>query len=679
LGGTVAITAVSTADTTQSAVTYVTIAQAPLAIALSQAPPPSLPVGATTNLTAIVTLDPFNAGVDWNASCQGASQSNSCGTFSLTHTASGQMTTYIAPPTVPAGNLVVTITAASTTIPTTTATALVTVTPADLRDDLLNGQYVFLLQGVREGGPWAIAGSLVADGIGDIDLATETFLGDNTSYSLSGSYFIDGDGTGTITLNGAPTGLGYWNDGQQIFKVNMVSPGLLSMEEFDGYYDPTLHVAYGGTLTGTLKQQTVTASLTPSSGSYAFLLSGFGPQNTPAYYAGTLNGTSQNFTMDRSIAGVSDPMPLTGTVTFPSPNIIFTDNTGQYSYVFRSYAVDSGHWILIATANQSQSGSGDLPAGHLYLQPSPAATVAALCPNTASYYAFTEAGATPMISATTQSSAQGSLPLAMGGVFSCVAPGNVAGFLDANINGNVSSNVPVSGAMTMSPTSNGSGASGTLTLTSGGTPPVTHTFDVYPTVTHGILMLQTDQLTQSQTPGVYLPGGVGVAYPQTPAGASATSFISSGPYIAAYQSVGAINPASGETANGEVGAWSDFLGVLTVNGQSTLEGSVNLDQFDESSKGLWTQMPDATLTGSFSAGAHGRFTGSFSICSTTTPATPCQPSSSGSTSPLVTSNQVFYIVDGSTVLSLGLDPAPPAGTIGIGPSTGILQAQPQQF
>jgi hypothetical protein len=73
-----------------------------------------------------------------------------------------------------------------------------------------------------------------------------------------------------------------------------------------------------------------------------------------------------------------------------------------------------------------------------------------------------------------------------------------------------------------------------------------------------------------------------------------------------------------------------------------------LDQFDESSGAFWTQTPDAPLTGNFSAGPSGRFTGSITL------------------PPLGTSQKVFYILNGSTVLSLGLDS---------GPSTGILQLQ----
>jgi hypothetical protein len=310
--GTVTITAASTAAPSQTVSATVTIKQAPLTLTLSQTPTPNLPVGASTNLTAVVTFDPLNAGVDWTASCQ----STLCGSFNPAHTASGQLTTYTAPETVPT-NALVTITAASTATPTTMATAQVTITPANLRNDLLNGRYAFLLQGVREGGPWAIAGSLFADGVGGINVASERFLGDNNTYSLSGTYFIGSNGMGTITLNGAPTGLGYWNNGQQIFDVSVVSSGLMSMQEFDGYYDPNLHVAYGGTLSGTLQQQSA-AGFQPLSPSdfYCFLLSGVAPQDTPAFYGGVLSGSTLIFTMDRSIAGAVDQ--LSGQSSFNS-------------------------------------------------------------------------------------------------------------------------------------------------------------------------------------------------------------------------------------------------------------------------------------------------------------------------------------------------------------------------
>jgi len=591
--GTVTITAASTAQPSQSVSAIVTIKQAPLKIALSQTPDPNLPVGAATNLTAVVTFDPLNAGVDWTVTCQ----SSSCGSFNPAHTASGQLTTYTAPQTVPTGGLV-TITAASTTAPTTTTSTQVTVTPADLESSLLNGRYAFLLQGVREGGAWAIAGELSADGIGDIDVVTESFLGGSNLYTLSGTYFIQSDGTGTITLNGAPTGLGYWNGGQQVFQIAVASPGIMSMEEFDGYYDATLHVAYGGTLSGTLWQQSPSAfgSLSPSP--YSFTLSGFGPNNGPSFYGGVLSPVSGNFTMDQSIDGTIDS--ISGSIGVVNVSSDGSNGTLLMSpYAFQYFVVDSGHWILIA-----QAGTTDVGAGHLYVQPT---TVTFSSGN----FGFTEAGAAAL--------PQGNTPLALGGILSSDGMGDITGTLDANLNGTVTSS-PVTGTVTVA-----SSGRGILTLSGG----PAQQFAVYPTATHGILMLDLD--TQFS--------GVGVALSQT-TGATATASLFSGNYASAFQTLGEITST--------VGAWNDYLGVVTADGVGNLTGTMDLDQFDESSRAFWTQTPDATLTGTFSAGPSGRFTGSITV------------------PPLATSQRVFYILDDSTVLSLGLDS---------GPSTGILQVQ----
>jgi hypothetical protein len=595
-GDTVTITAASTAAPSQTSNVTVTIKQAPLKIALTQAGTPNLPVGAATNLTAVVTFDPNNAGVDWTATCA----TTACGSFNPAHTASGQLTTYTAPQSVPTNGLV-TITAASTTSPTTMVSTQTTITSANLQSSLLNGRYAFLLQGVREGGTWAVAGELSADGVGDIDVCTESFLGENNLYTLSGTYFIQSNGVGTITLNGAPTGLGYWNGGQQVFQIAVVSPGVMSMEEFDGYYNSTLHVAYGGTLIGTLFQQQTAAFQPLSSAQYSFLLSGFGSNNGPSFYGGVLSPVSGDFTMDQSIDGtIGSTSGFIGVVNVSADGSNGTLLMSPYS--FQYFVVDSGHWILIA-----QSGTPDVGSGHLYIQPSTASLPAGS-------FGFTETGAAPL--------PQGSTPLALGGILSSNGSGNISGTLDANLNGTVT-NSSVTG--TVSIASNGRGI-----LALSGAP--AEQFAVYPTATHGILMLDLDSQFS----------GVGVALPQTGAG-SETASLFSGNYSSAFQTQGEINSASGG-----VGSWNDYMGLISADGISNLSGTVAVDQFDESSQAFWTQTPNATLTGTFSASPSGRFTGTFTV------------------PPLPTSQRVFYVLDGSTVLSLGLDSSP---------STGILQLQ----
>lgn len=599
--GTVTITASSTTDPTHTVAAVVTIKQAPLKVSITQMPAPNLPVGGATNVTALVTFDPNDAGVDWTASCQAAT----CGSFNPTHTASGQLATYTAPPSVSTGNIV-TITATSTTNSIITASAVVTITLANLRNDLLNGRYAFLLQGVREGGPWAIAGQLSADGIGNISAATENLPGDTTLYSLSGTYYMEANGIGAITLNGAPTGLGYWHNGQQTFQISLANSNLLLMQEFDGYYDPTLHVAYGGTLVGTLMPQSA-LGFKPLSflSSYSFLLSDAGVQGNPGFYGGVLSGSSDAFTMDRSIAGVIDS--ISGQASFISVSTDGSNGTviiGPYS--FRYYVVDAGHWILV-TANVA-IGTADFPVGHLYIQPSGGGVPQG-------NFAFTESGAIPLAQG-------GSSRFAIGGVFSSDAQGNMTGVFDGNVNGSTS-NTQVSGNISVA--SNGRG---TFTVTGGPVPQ----FVIYPTATHGVLMLQLGQSS-----------GAGVALPQT-TGASATASLFSGNYSGIFQTAGPINPGSG----GGVGAWNDYSGVLTSDGVSALSGTMALDQFDESSQAFWTQTLGDALTGNFTAGSQGRFTGTLTL------------------PPLASTQQVFYVLDSSTVLSLGL---------GSGPSTGILHVQ----
>ncbi|MBT9331577.1 hypothetical protein [Paracidobacterium acidisoli] len=111
-GGTVTITATSTADPGKSASAVVTIVtNAPIVVTLSNALPAVMPAGSQSSLTATVANDTQNLGVNWTATCGSA---GACGTFSVSpaHTVSGGSILYTAPAAIPSGN-VVTITAAS--------------------------------------------------------------------------------------------------------------------------------------------------------------------------------------------------------------------------------------------------------------------------------------------------------------------------------------------------------------------------------------------------------------------------------------------------------------------------------------------------------------------------------------------------------------------------------------
>jgi hypothetical protein len=177
-GGTATITATSVADPTQSASAVISISVAPVSVFFSQAPPASLQAGAATIVTAKVANDFSALGVDWSVTCG----NSVCGSFVPAHTKSGQVTSYTAPCAVssyavPCPADTVTITATSTADPTKQVSAAMTVTPVSLRNDLLNGQYVFLMNGVDVFSQAAQAGTIVADGNGNITQSEQTLSG----------------------------------------------------------------------------------------------------------------------------------------------------------------------------------------------------------------------------------------------------------------------------------------------------------------------------------------------------------------------------------------------------------------------------------------------------------------------------------------------------------------------
>jgi len=83
-----------------------------IAIAMTQGVPATMIVGTTTNISATVTNDPANSGVDWYYSANGGGVAQDL--FSPAHTNSGQTTIFTAPADVPTRNSVI-VTAVSHT------------------------------------------------------------------------------------------------------------------------------------------------------------------------------------------------------------------------------------------------------------------------------------------------------------------------------------------------------------------------------------------------------------------------------------------------------------------------------------------------------------------------------------------------------------------------------------
>ena len=93
----------------------------PISVNFSALPPQSMTAGDNIGVSATVTNDSANAGVNWSCTPTGV-----CGTFTPTSSASGANTTYVAPGAVPSGGKV-TIVATSVTDSAKNAQAQVTI------------------------------------------------------------------------------------------------------------------------------------------------------------------------------------------------------------------------------------------------------------------------------------------------------------------------------------------------------------------------------------------------------------------------------------------------------------------------------------------------------------------------------------------------------------------------
>jgi len=641
-GGTVTITATSVADPTKSASATVTIAPPVVTIKLVTTPPASIPAGSATNLGAFVndgtaTNAAGQMGVDWSVSCGGSA----CGSFIPQHTANDngeastiqQVTSFTAPSNVPPGGTV-TITATATANPTTQVSATLTITPVTWNNGLLNGQYAFFLSGVQTIGLSALAGSLIADGNGNITAVEESLSGQTTTLTgITGSYYIGSDGRGLMTLNGLPNYSPEWLNGQQIFRLAVVDSTHVFMEEFDGSApfnitdSPITSPPFGGTLRGELDLQQTADFTVPPSGAFAFALTHASRGSEPfaGYYGGVLNADSSgniiSFAIDRYVDGATTSIAsgIYGAQSFSTVDSFGYGTVSIGPYSLNYFLVDSAHLIVIGSSSSDETG---LPSGHAYSQP-------ATMPSLAVTYIFTLSGSTPLFTAAA-TNVIGSNPQALGGWVTSDANGNLNGYLDTN-NGLVLS-APVSGTLAAS------AVPGRLlmTLEGGGA----SSFALYPT-SSGLFIFQLD-LGKSGTGTVALQSS------------SAPSI--SGNYAVSIQQPGAIDGARSANLGLFVGDCVDISGQIMVSNSSTLSGTVDIDQIDgvflAPSGNIWTQTPDQAVTGSFSAGTQGRFSGSITVNQTVT--TPGQ---------LGTLSVILYVIDGSHVMLLEDDSTPAVGLL----------------
>jgi len=336
-----------------------------VSIAFQPAPAGSIPLNATTALTAVVSNDSSNAGVDWSLLCK---KNTNCGTLSPLHTDSGNAATYTPPTTISGNSQTVTIEAFATADHSKNIVTPVTVTGFG---GTLKGVYVFQTSGTDVNGAFQLAGVIILDGNGGITSGEQTHSDVLNSLSdriSGGSYTIGSDGRGTITINTADTNIG--QQGIENLSVVVLSSSQALIATLD---DPNLQ-ASGETSSGTLDLQT---SPTVPAGGYAFSVTG----SDVATLSATAWGGILNVDAPKTISGAGSlvDQDLAGTVTnCPAPAFSGTvsdpDSFGMVKFdltfdptacfvssptiEFTGYMVDAVHIKLIESDNNGSSTGG---------------------------------------------------------------------------------------------------------------------------------------------------------------------------------------------------------------------------------------------------------------------------------------------------------------------------------
>lgn len=228
-----------------------------------------------------------------------------------------------------------------------------------------SGSYVFQIHGFVSvnGNPYREVGVITADGAGHITGGVDDAASTNSggvianSSSITGSYSLANDGTGSIVLNS--TGLGsMFGSGTITLAVTLVSTSKADLVEADNFADGA----------GTAELQDSTAIIAIPSGAFAFRLH----QEVDAQTSGSasqvgafnISGGSLSGNMDQNLMSSAGSLTLSGNLAAPaalgsgSGNII--DSSG-FTTNFDYFIVNSGKFILLVS-NAGAVGSGSVEA-----------------------------------------------------------------------------------------------------------------------------------------------------------------------------------------------------------------------------------------------------------------------------------------------------------------------------
>jgi hypothetical protein len=324
LGTSITITALATADHTFSAMAVFTVT-AGISINITQAPPATLLTNATAPVTAVVTDDTSNSGVDWVVQCQAPP----CGTVAPSHTASGVPAIFTAPPTVPSPNPPPGFPVGITAYATATGMSL----QSSVTVDIVAPVSVKITQGVTNNTIVANASApLVAAVSNDFANAGVNWAVTCGSAGACGSFSL----TPAHTASGAPI----------------------------TYTAPTT-VPTGGTVTITATSTTdptqsdqqivtVTGAPPPNSllqGQFVVLLTARNSQNGPFVFGGVISGdgngnvTAGNFDLADTAGNAAPPTLLALTQPSTSTYSIGLDGRGQIQLTLNTGGLNSSFGV----------------------------------------------------------------------------------------------------------------------------------------------------------------------------------------------------------------------------------------------------------------------------------------------------------------------------------------------
>ncbi len=533
-------------------------------LAMNTPPPGSLEIGLTVPLSATTTNDSSGGGIAWTLSCDTGAN---CGTLSTASSNSGDTIAFVAPSTIPEGDvpnggMAVNVTATSTTTSSVFATATVVIFPVS-DTQLIAGNYSFYVEGTDVNGfTYTAAGSAVLDGAGNVMGGEEDFFSTfNATPSVgdvitSGTYLVNQNGTGNLVITVATPGSPPVTDptvgvgGTQTFSVVAVNNNHLRIEEFDT----------AATSLGSMDFQTI-GDLTTVAGGYAYIVSGVDSVGAPLGIGGVFSTDGAGgFSNDQSDVNDGGVVNLNvsgqgGSFTAPDTNGRGTAAIGAKAFAY--YQIGPEALVFVETDGTEATVGEAVGQG---------GSVGAFTPASIGPAAFGATGSTFAIAS-------------IAGQFIADGTSAFAGFSDANENAAVISSGSTTGAYTLQMSGYGNF-----------------------TVTGGDFLSATGDIT---TFGMYaIDPALNINDPNNPNGGAGGAFIlnldddavMTGVLATQSDATDVFNSNNalsfgGEDTTGQI----DLVGQFLSDGVSAITGSGDLNQLF----GVNGQQPGVSLSGTF--------------------------------------------------------------------------------